>query len=78
MAKRIIYVEQQILDKIAYKGATHHHTDSVYYLPLTPEAIELVVSPRKVPREHLIRDFKYTLDDLETSIRHLRYMQEEL
>ena len=43
-----------------------------------PPAIEIVSSPRPVLREHLIRDFKSEIDDLETVVRHLKYVLSEL
>ena len=42
------------------------------------DKIELVSSPRPVDRDHLKRDFKAALDDIETSLRYLRYMYGEL
>lgn len=49
--------------------------------------IELIPSPRKVPREHWLRDFKTisqdilnakTEEDFQYAVRHLRYAVEEI
>ncbi len=83
MAKKLIFVEQDILNKIVgcTGNAGSYKTDTCLYVAiggLYDEKIELISSPRPVDRDHLKRDFKIALDDMETNLRHLRYMYGEL
>ena len=80
MAKHLLYVEQAVLNRlVGHENARSFETLEAVYYPLSMhEPIELVPSPRPVPREHLRRDFLATLDDLETAVRHLGYMKSEI
>jgi hypothetical protein len=83
MAKKLIFVEQQMLNRMVgcAGNVIRHETEECFYVAFGgpyDEKIELVSSPRPVDRGHLKRDFKSTLEDMETSLRHLRYMYEEL
>lgn len=82
MAKEILYVEQSVLDILCGREGLHpqrYETRECYYLPLSDRPkIEIVSSPRPVPRDHLRRDFQSTIDDIETAVRHLKYMKSEI
>lgn len=80
MAKQLFFIDQWALDRLAEAGrASKYETADSIYLPLSSKPkIELIDSPRPVDRDHLRRDFQSKIDDLETVIRHLKYMKSEI
>jgi len=83
MAKRIILVENEVLQKLCGSSGysdRYENNGTIYGVigGAFDQKIELVPSPRPVDRDHLRRDFQSELDDLETVLRHLKYMKLEI
>jgi hypothetical protein len=92
MAKQLHYIDQEMLDRmVGHKDAIKWENDNHIFIARPElldiiqehdkrknEKIELISSPRPVPRDHLKRDLKSMIEDLETVTRHLGYMLEEL